>query len=120
MIQDNFFRKSVGILLNVVLHVAYAVLKVVLAGKSDEIRESKHLEQPPPKPVASLTLATALDEKTPVEKLVSLVKNEDPLIRRALARNPTLPRDQLLLLAADADQRVSDEAKKIIAERQAA
>ena len=96
------------------LWLAYIVLRILLP-KINTIPQSDSIgvEPIPEKPISSLALATALDPKSPVKKLADLVDNESYVVRRALVRNPSLPRERLETLREDPDIRVRQEIEKI-------
>ena len=56
----------------------------------------------------------AKDPKTEEQKLVIFSKDEDPYVRRAVARNPSLPRENLEELAKDKVLIVAREAKGVL------
>ena len=105
------------VVLKACLWLAYIVLRILLP-KNNTIPQSDSIgvEPIPEKPISSLALATALDPKSPVKKLVDLVDNESYVIRRALVRNPSLPREHLETLREDLDNRVRQEIGKIYPE----
>lgn len=103
--------------LKIILHIAFFFLKIVYKNSADEIVEPGHLIPPPDKPIPSLKLANALNPETPSAKLVSLATDEDVFIRRAVCRNPALPKDLLEKLLNDEDSSVRDEAKMALQKR---
>lgn len=94
------------------LTAAYWVLKFILRNVKEEIKEPPHLLMPPTKPIPSLKLATALNPKTPVNKLQAFVSDEDPYVRRAVVRNPALPVEEIKKLESDPVAMVAEEAKR--------
>ena len=102
------------VVLKAILWLAYIVLRILLPkNKTIPQSDSMGVEPIPEKPIPSLALATALDPKSPVNKLVDLVNNESYVVRRALVRNPSLPREHLETLREDPDNRVRQEIEKI-------
>ena len=78
------------------------------------LSEPKHLEKPPDRPIDSLALFEALDPETSVKRLQRILNHEDHYIRRALARNPSLPLENLQVLLSDNHPEVRDEASRIM------
>ena len=109
----GFVHSLTTIILRVLLWLAYLIFRVrFYKAKLEPIVDSEDVEQIPQKPLSSLSLATALDPKSPVTKLIKLVDDESYIIRRALVRNPTLPREHLERLREDDDPRVRGEVEK--------
>jgi len=78
------------------------------------LSEPKHLEKPPDRPIDSLALFEALDPETPVKRLQRILDHKDHYIRRALARNPSLPLENLKVLLSDNHPEVREEASRIM------
>ena len=115
--RGGFVQEIITFFLNIFLHISFFVLKIVLKSNKEEIVEPKHLVVPPEKPIPSLKLAQALNPNTPVGKLVSMLKEEDPFVRRALCRNPSIPFEGLVKLSEDSDISVKNEAKEALNNR---
>ena len=114
-----------GLLLRIVtgviycfLYLAYYILKLFLGKeKNDVYFDPNHLTPPPGVPIDSIRLSHALNPKTDLVRLKRYAKSEDPYIRRALARNPSLPRDELKKLTQDPDPFVTQEALSVYESR---
>ena len=115
--RGGFVQEIITFFLKIFLHISFFVLKIVLKSNKEEIVEPKHLVEPPEKPIPSLKLAQALNPNTPVSKLVSMLKEEDPFVRRALCRNPSIPFEGLVKLSEDSDISVKNEAKEALDNR---
>ena len=115
--RGGILQEIITFFLNIFLNISYFILKIALKSEKDEIIEPKHLIEPPEKPIPSLKLAQALNPITPVAKLNSLLKDEDPFIRRAVCRNPSLPIKELVILSKDSDISVVKEAKEALDNR---
>ena len=102
------------VVLKAILWLAYIVLRILLPKNNTTPQsDSIGVEPIPQKPIPSLALATALDPKSSVKKLADLVDSESYVVRRALVRNPSLPREHLETLREDPDSRVRQEIEKI-------
>ena len=115
--KGGIVQEIITFFLNIFLHIAYFILKIVLKTDHEALIEPRHLVAPPEKPIPSLKLAQALNPTTPVGKLVSMLKEEDPFVRRALCRNPSLPFEGLVKLSEDSDISVTNEAKEALDNR---
>ena len=115
--KGGMVQEIITFFLKIFLHIAYFFLNIVLKTDHEELIEPKHLIAPPEKPIPSLKLAQALNPNTPVGKLVSMLKEEDPFVRRALCRNPSVPFDGLVKLSEDSDFSVKNEAKEALDNR---
>jgi hypothetical protein len=97
-----------------ILYVAYSIMRISLGKeKKDALFDPAHLSPPPGEPIDSIKLSHALNPQTDVVRLRRFAKSEDPFIRRALARNPSLPRDELEKLTRDSDPFVSQESLNV-------
>jgi len=112
--KGGMVQEIITFFLKIFLHIAYFFLNIVLKTDHEELIEPKHLIAPPEKPIPSLKLAQALNPNTPVGKLVSMLKEEDPFVRRALCRNPSLPTKDLVKLSEDSDLTVKKEAENAL------
>lgn len=102
------------LVLKVILWLAYIVLRILLPKNNAAAQaDSRGVEPIPEEPIPSLALATALDPKSPVKKLSDLVDSDSYVVRRALVRNPSLPREHLETLGDDPDSRVRQEVERI-------
>ena len=82
--------------------------------KEDKFVEPSHVIPAPDQPISSFKLAQALNPKTEPLKLTRFSNDEDPYVRKAVCRNPSLPRAELEKLAKDKDQDVAKEALRIL------
>src|SRR3989338_9152657 len=110
--RGGIVQKMITGMFYAILSVAYFIMKIVLRNKKETIVEPKHLHEPPSVPVPSLSLANALNPKTPVEKLLELVIDSNPYVRRAVCRNPSLPVGDLEKLTHDRETMVAAEDRK--------
>ena len=109
----GLFHTFTSVILRVVLWGAYLCLKVRFFNKETGVGpDNSSVEPIPEKPISSLSLATALDSKSPVKKLIGLVDDESYIVRRALVRNPSLPKESLEKLREDPDNRVRLEVEQ--------
>jgi hypothetical protein len=115
--KGGLLQTTITGILYAILFVAYQMLKIVLRNRVETIIEPKHLLEPPMEPASSVQLASALNPKTSVDRLLDLANSGDILTRRALARNPGLPIDTLKKLSTDIDSIVAQEAMQILATR---
>ncbi len=116
--KGGILQKIITGILYVIFSVAYAILKLTLRHVKETVNEPSHLQVPPDKPIPSLKLATALNPKTPVNKLIDLAAEEDPYIRRAIVRNPSLPMETIKKLESDPVPMVAEEARRAAVQRQ--
>jgi hypothetical protein len=102
-----------GIVLKAVLWVVYLSMRIYYRGKITTPPATDNSEDIPDEPIPSLQLAMALDPKTPEHQLIDLVGNDSYHVRRALARNPTLPTDCIEILRRDENESVSLEIEHL-------
>jgi len=113
--KKNVVQSLFAIVLKVILSFAYLCMKAFSRDSYHSLlTEPKHLEKPPDRPIDSLALFEALDPETPVKRLNRILDHEDHYIRRALARNPSLPVENLQMLVSDNHPEVSQEATRIM------
>ena len=115
--KGGFVQEIITFLLNLFLNISHFILKILLNTNKEELVEPGHLVDPPEKPIPSLKLANALNPNTPESKLISIINEEDPFVRRALCRNPSLPIEGLIKLLEDSDLTVKKEAKEALNNR---
>ena len=63
--------------------------------------EPSHVIPAPELPISSFKLAQALNPKTEPLKLTRFSQDEDPYVRKAVCRNPSLPKAELEKLTKD-------------------
>ncbi len=92
-------------------------MKVIfLFKKKEKFVESEHVIAAPNSPIPSFKLAQALNPKTEPLKLTRFAQDDDSYIRRAVCRNPSLPREELKKLTKDPVPEVVEEATRILKE----
>ena len=93
----------------------YGILKIVyFFKKEDQFIEPSHVIPAPDLPISSFKLAQALNPKTEPLKLTRFAQDQDPYVRKAVCRNPSLPKADLEKLTKDSDKGVSNEALRIL------
>ena len=80
----------------------------------DEFVEPTHVIPAPDQPISSFKLAQALNPKTEPLKLTKFSQDGDPYVRKAVCRNPSLPKTQLEKLAKDPNKDVANEALRVL------
>ena len=100
---------------NVFLYIVYGILKIVyFFKKEDRFIEPSHVILAPDQPISSFKLAQALNPKTEPLKLTRFAHDEDSYVRKAVCRNPSLPKNELERLTKDQDKDVAKEALRIL------
>ena len=113
--KGGVLQNIITFFLNIFLYIVYGILKIVyLFKKKDQFVEPTHVIPAPNLPIASFKLAQALNPKTEPLKLTRFSKDEDPYVRKAVCRNPSLPKAELEKLAKDSDKSVAEEALRIL------
>ncbi len=114
--KGSFLQKIITIILKPIFYGVYYIGKLYfkLKGVDEKTKEDPHYIDFTKTPIHSFKLAQALNPKTEEQKLVIFSKDEDPYIRRAVARNPSLPRENLEELAKDKVLIVAREAKGVL------
>jgi len=113
--KGGLLQSIITFFLNIILYVAYVFLKILyFFKKKEEFVEPTHVIPAPDKPISSFKLAQALNPKTEPLKLTKFSKDEDPYIRKAVCRNPSLPKTELERLAKDPDKEVAEEALRVL------
>jgi len=114
--KSGLIHKVITALLYIFFSCAYVVLKIFYLIKNDDqnITDPKHLIKAPETPIPSRKLAQALNPKTDENILINMAKSEDKFIRRALCRNPSLPKNLLKEMTKDPEPMVANEAKRIL------
>ena len=113
--KGGVLQSIITFFLNIVLYIAYGLLKIVyLFKKEKEFIEPSHVIKAPENPISSFKLAQALNPKTEPLKLTRFSKDEDPYVRKAVCRNPSLPKIELEKLAKDPNKDVANEALRVL------
>ena len=113
--KGGILQSVITFFLNIVLYIFYGFLKIAyLFKKEEEFIEPSHVIQASDKPISSFKLAQALNHKTEPLKLTRFSKDEDPYVRKAVCRNPSLPKIELEKLTKDTDKDVANEALKML------
>jgi len=115
--KGGLLQKLITFFLNIFLYLSYVFLKVIfLFKKKEQFVEPDHVVTAPSNPIPSFKLAQALNPKTEPLKLTRFAQDEDSYVRRAVCRNPSLPRDELKKLSKDPVPEVSKEALRVLKE----
>jgi|TARA_B110000196_G_C20567534_1_gene396002 hypothetical protein len=113
--KGGILQSIITVILNFVLYLVYGFLKIVyLFKKEDEFIEPSHVIPAPDHPISSFKLAQALNPKTEPLKLTRFSQDEDPYVRKAVCRNPSLPKVELEKLSKDQNKEVADEALRVL------
>ena len=113
--KGGILQSIITFFLNIFLYIVYGILKIVyFFKKEDQFIEPSHVIPAPDLPISSFKLAQALNPKTEPLKLIRFAQDEDPYVRKAVCRNPSLPKADLEKLTKDPDRGVSNEALRIL------
>ena len=113
--KGGILQSTITFFLNIFLYIVYGILKIIyLFKKEDQFKEPSHVIAAPDQPISSFKLAQALNPKTEPLKLTRFSKDEDPYVRKAVCRNPSLPKAELEKLAKDSDKSVAEEALRVL------
>ena len=113
--KGSILQNIITFFLNIVLYIVYGILKITyLFKKEEEFVEPSHLIPASDKPISSFKLAQALNPKTEPLKLTRFAHDEDPYVRKAVCRNPSLPKVELEKLVKDPDKDVANEALRVL------
>ena len=113
--KGSKLQSIITFFLNILLYIAYGFLKILyLFKKEEEFVEPSHLIPAPDKPISSFKLAQALNPKTEPLKLTRFSQDENSFIRKAVCRNPSLPKTELEKLTKDTDKDVTNEALRML------
>jgi len=113
--KGSILQSIITFFLNIMLYVVYGFLKIIYFFKKEEkFVEPSHLIPAPDKPISSFKLAQALNPKTEALKLSRFAQDEDAFVRKAVCRNPSLPKEILEKLSKDSDEDVANEAKRML------
>ena len=113
--KGGILQSIITFFLNIFLYIVYGILKIVyFFKKEDQFIEPSHVIPAPDLPISSFKLAQALNPKTEPLKLIRFAQDEDPYVRKAVCRNPSLPKAELEKLTKDPDKDVSNEALRIL------
>ena len=114
--KGSFLQNVLTFILKPFLYISYYIAKAYFKIRKieEKVKEDPHYIDFTQSPIPSFKLAQALNPKTEPEKLALFSENEDPYVRRAVARNPSLPREILEELSKDKVLIVAREAKGIL------
>ena len=113
--KGGILQNIITFFLNIFLYIVYGILKIVyFFKKGDQFIEPSHVIPAPDLPISSFKLAQALNPKTEPLKLIRFAQDEDSYVRKAVCRNPSLPKAELEKLAEDSDKSVAEEALRIL------
>ena len=113
--KGGLLQKIITFFLNIFLYISYFFLKVIfLFKKKEKFVEPEHVIATLDSPIPSFKLAQALNPKTEPLKLTKFSQDGDPYVRKAVCRNPSLPKTQLEKLAKDPNKDVANEALRVL------
>ena len=113
--KGGILQSIITFFLNIFLYIVYGILKIVyLFKKKDQFVEPTHVIPAPDLPISSFKLAQALNPKTEPLKLTRFAHDEDSYVRKAVCRNPSLPKIELEKLAKDPVKDVANEALRVL------
>ena len=113
--KGSKLQSIITFFLNILLYIVYGFLKILyLFKKEEEFVEPSHLIPAPDKPISSFKLAQALNPKTEPLKLTRFAQDEDSFVRKAVCRNPSLPKTELEKLTKDTHKDVVNEALRML------
>jgi hypothetical protein len=113
--KGGILQSIITFFLNVFFYIVYVILKIVyFFKKEDRFIEPSHVILAPDQPISSFKLAQALNPKTEPLKLTRFAHDEDPYVRKAVCRNPSLPKVELEKLVKDPDKDVANEALRVL------
>ena len=113
--KGSILQKIITFFLYIFFIISYLILKIIyLFKKKEQYIQPSHVIEAPDTPISSFKLAQALNPKTEPLKLTRFSKDEDPYVRKAVCRNPSLPKAELEKLAKDSDKSVADEALRVL------
>ena len=113
--KGGILQNIITFFLNIFLYIVYGILKIVyFFKKEDQFIEPSHVIPAPDLPISSFKLAQALNPKTEPLKLTRFAQDEDAHVRKAVCRNPSLPKIELEKLAKDSNKDVANEALRIL------
>ena len=91
--KGGILQNIITFFLNIFFYIVYGILKIVyFFKKEDQFVEPSHVIPAPNEPISSFKLAQALNPKTEPLKLTRFSNDEDPYVRKAVCRNPSLPK----------------------------
>ena len=115
--KGGLLQKIITFFLNIFLYISYFFLKVIfLFKKKEKFVEPEHVIATLDSPIPSFKLAQALNPKTEPLKLTRFAQDDDSYVRRAVCRNPSLPREELKKLTKDPVPEVAKEATRVLKE----
>ena len=109
--KGSILQKIITFFLYIFLFISYSILKIIyLFKKKEQFIQPNHVIEAPDTPISSFKLAQALNPKTEPSKLTRFAQEKDTFVRKAVCRNPSLPREILINLSKDSDPGVANEA----------
>jgi len=109
--KGSILQKIITFFLYIFLIISYLILKIIyLFKKKEQYIQPSHVIEAPDTPISSFKLAQALNPKTEPSKLTRFAQDEDPFVRKAVCRNPSLPKEMLIKLSTDSEPEVANEA----------
>ena len=109
--KGGLLQKVITFFLFILLATTYFFLKIFyFFKKKEKYVEPSHVIQALDSPISSFKLAQALNPKTEPLKLTRFAQDEDYHVRKAVCRNPSLPKEELKKLAKDPVEDVAKEA----------
>ena len=113
--KGGILQSIITFFLNIFLYIVYGILKIVyFFKKEDQFIEPSHVIPAPDLPISSFKLAQALNPKTEPLKLIRFAQDGDSYVRKAVCRNPSLPKAELEKLAKDSNKSVAEEALRVL------
>ena len=113
--KGGILQNIVTFFFNIFLYIVYGILKIVyFFKKEDQFIEPSHVILAPDLPISSFKLAQALNPKTEPLKLTRFAQDKDSYVRKAVCRNPSLPKAELEKLSKDPNKDVANEALRLL------
>ena len=113
--KGGILQKIITFFLYIIFSFCYLILKIFyFFKKKEEFVEPDHVISAPERPISSFKLAQALNPKTEATKLIRFSNDEDVFVRKAICRNPSLPKEVLIKLTKDQDSSVAEEALRVL------
>ena len=114
--KGSFLQNVLTFILKPFLYISYYIAKAYFKIRKieEKVKEDPHYIDFTQSPIPSFKLAQALNPKTEPQKLILFAEDEDPYVRRAVTRNPSLPKESLQKLSKDKVLIVAREAKEVL------
>ena len=114
--KGSFLQNVLTFILKPFLYISYYIAKAYFKIRKieEKVKEDPHYIDFTQSPIPSFKLAQALNPKTEPQKLTLFAEDEDPYVRRAVTRNPSLPKESLQKLSKDKILIVAREAKEVL------